>query len=214
MIKRLPLILLALLIQNGEAKTFAESCPDIQTCANAVASILGQKYIFDSEVKGKIISTSNFELTKENAELLFTKALDMNRYARVPLSQPGMFQIMSQREARDSALPLIKSDQNTAPALPENWDLVTMQYQATHKEPGVVDNIARSVRSFMPANSRIIPVAMNGQLLITDSAPNLKKIYEIIKQMDVKPNPEVSLKKNKEEMKRTIQPVPESKANE
>ena len=69
------------------------------------------------------------------------------------------------------------------------WDLYTMNYKASH--PQAVDEIARTVRSFMPANSRVIGQELSGELLVTDTAPNLKKIYEIIRSNDVKPTPEL-----------------------
>ena len=43
----------------------------------------------------------------------------------------------------------------------------------------------------MPANSRIIPVEFSGMLLVTDTAPNLKKMYDLIKDNDVKPTAEM-----------------------
>ena len=50
----------------------------------------------------------------------------------------------------------------------------------------------------MPANSRIIPEEVSGMLLVTDTAPNLKKLYELIKDLDRKPSAE--LKKHWDEM--------------
>ncbi len=174
------------------AAPFYKECPDIPTCAKAVSRLTGQSYIFDAEVKGKIFATEQLELTAENAEVLFTKALDFSNYARVLVSQNGgkpVYQIMRQRDARDSALPIITADSKTAPVLPDTWDLVTMSYQAAHPEG--VEYLARTSRSFMPANSRIIPMETSGRLLITDSVANLRKIYEIIRSNDVKISPEV-----------------------
>lgn len=66
---------------------------------------------------------------------------------------------------------------------------MTLQYQASH--PDAVEQIARLARSFMPANARIIPSELGGTLLVTDSAPNLKKLYGIIQQEDQRPTPEM-----------------------
>jgi type II secretory pathway component GspD/PulD (secretin) len=173
------------------AGSFAEQCPEIAVCAKAVGDLLGQKYIFDADVKGQVKATPNLELTKENAELLFTNALNMNGFSRVPLGA-NTYQIMRQRDARDSAIPSVTADAHTPPALPDNWDLYTMKYKATN--PDVVEDIARMTRSFMPGNSRIIPAETSGMLLITDTAANLKKVYGIIKDSDVKPTLEMKKK--------------------
>ncbi len=187
-----------LISSSAMAGTFADQCPDIASCAKAVGELLGQKYIFDGDTKGQIKATPNLELTKENAELLFTNALNMNGYSRVPLGMPHAYQIMRQRDARDSAIPTVTADAHTPPALPDNWDLYTMKYKATN--PEVVDDIARMSRSFMPANSRIIPFEASGQLLVTDTALNLKKLYGIVIDNDVKLTPEMK-KRRMEELK-------------
>lgn len=179
-------VLSSVSLGSAVAAPFHKECPDIPTCAKAVSRLTGQSYIFDADVKGKIFATDSLELTAENAEALFTKALDFANFARVPVFQSGknVYQIMRQRDARDSALPIVTADSKTAPALPDTWDLMTMSYQAANPEG--VEHLARSARSFMPANSRIIPMETSGKLLITDSSANLRKIYEILRTNDVK----------------------------
>ena len=167
----------------ARADTFESKCPDIAPCARAVGELLGQKYVFDSDVKGLYHGTQNLELTRENAELLFTNMLNAEGYARVPLGEPGHFQIMRQKEARDGPLPMVECTQDRSPNLPPTWDLLTMRYKATH--PEIVEDIARTSRSFMPANARIIPAENAGTVLVTDTAMNLKKLYAIIRDLDV-----------------------------
>lgn len=178
-----------LLLSQANAASFTEKCPDIASCAKAVSELLGQKYVFDADVKGKVEATANLELTKENAELLFTNMLNINGFSRVPAGQENTFQILRQRDARDQAIPTVTASQQDAPPLPNNWDLYTLKYKATN--PDVVENIARTSRSFMPANSRIIPEEVTGTLLVTDTAINLKKLYGIIKDLDKKPTAEM-----------------------
>lgn len=185
------------------AGTFAEQCPDIATCAKTVGELLGQKYIFDVDIKGPVQATPNLKLTRENAELLFTNALNMNGFSRVPLNEPNTYQIMRQRDARDSTIPVVKADAQTPPTLPNTWDLYTLNYKASN--PEIVDQIARFSRSFMPANARIIPVEVSGTLLVTDSAANLKKLYTLIKDNDVKPTPEMKKKWQEQEQKEEAQ---------
>jgi len=206
-----------LLFSSGLAMsgTFAEQCPDIATCAKVVGELLGQKYIFDADVKGQIKATSNLELTKSNAELLFSNALNMNGFSRVPLSSPNTFQIMRQRDARDSAIPAVTADAHTPPALPDTWDLYTMKYKATN--PELVEEIARLTRSFMPAIARVVPVEWSGMLMITDTAANLKKVYGLIKSNDVKPTPEMKKKwqeREKQAEERRLQEAQQKKSED
>ena len=75
MIKDLTLftsLLLILLAPDGlRAETFQNACPDLAACAKVVGELLGQKYVYDSDLKGSAKITPNVDLTKENAEILF-----------------------------------------------------------------------------------------------------------------------------------------------
>ena len=176
----------------AHAVSFAERCPDVATCARVVADLLNQKYLFDADLKGtpgKTLATSNLELTSSNAELLFTTMLHQNGLTRVPLGEAGTFQILRQRDARDSVLPVLEATQERAPRFPAHWDMVTLKYKATH--PEVVEQIALTTRVFMPANARIVPSELSGMLLVTASAMDAKKVYDLIRENDRKPTPEM-----------------------
>jgi type II secretory pathway component GspD/PulD (secretin) len=195
-----PLVLILLAIQipslTARAESFSEKCSEIASCATVVSQLTGQKYLFDADVKGKMMATPNVDINKDNAELLFTEMLNINGFSRVPTGEPGTYQIMRQRDARDAAIPTFTADEKNAPEFSRNFDLMTMRYKATH--PDAVEPLARAMRSFMPANSRIIPDELGGWLLVTDTAPNLKKVYTMVKDMDRKPSAE--FKRHWEEM--------------
>ncbi len=188
--------LLVLISGTASAANFTEKCPDLSACAKAVSELTGQKYIFESTLKENMVATKNLDFTAENAEILFTYALNASGYSRMKLTD-GTFSILRQRDARDQAIPYVKCDNHTAPVLPDTWDLYTMKYQATNAE--IVEHVARNSRSFMPANSRIIPDVLTGSVLITDTAPNLKKLYTIIREMDVKVTPAIKAHWEKQE---------------
>ena len=185
----LPFAFLALGAVVAEARTFAEACPDMVTCVKSTSEVTGQKYLFDAELKGSAQATANLEFTAENADLLLTKALDLNNLARVPLANPKTYVIVRQRDARDSALPIFRGDREHAPALPDTWDLVTFEYHTAHSE--VTDNMARNLRSFMPANSRIIPYEQGHVVFVTDTAANMRKVYDLLRAIDVEVTPEM-----------------------
>ena len=175
--------------EAGSSNSFAAKCSEIDKCIKAVSEITGDKYMMDADVKGKVDATENLELTPANANLLLTKALHLNGFARVPLSIPGTYQVVRSRDARDTLLPRIVASADTPPELPDTWDLVLLVFKLKH--PEVAEAMARNARSFMPANARIIPNELSGQMLITAAVPEVKNVYQIIKDMDVKPSPEM-----------------------
>jgi type II secretory pathway component GspD/PulD (secretin) len=193
--KLIPLIcgVAALGSQSALADTFNEKCPDIQTCAKVVSELLNQKYVFDTgDVKGKVTGTSNLMLSRDNAELLFTNMLYLEGFSRVPLGVPSTYQIMRQRDAKDAPIPTVEATKDREPELPAVWDMYTLRYKATN--PDAVTEIARMTRNFMPPNTRIMASELDGSLLVTDAAPNLKKLYDLIRGMDHKPTSEMKKK--------------------
>ena len=174
--------------------SFQDKCSNIDLCAKVVSEMTGQKYLYDKDVKGELFSTSNIEITSENVVTLFTMMLSTNGFTRVPV--PGTnntFQILRLRDARDANVPSVQA--SATQALPENktYDLVTMRYKLNH--PSSAESIARTLRSFMPANSRIVPME-SGYVYVTDQMQNLFKSYQMIKENDV--NVTVQAKKKKE----------------
>jgi hypothetical protein len=172
------------------ADSFGQHCLDLAPCAKFVGELLGQRYLFDSELHGKVQITGGLEPTPSNAEILFTALLHQNGFTRVPVGgEAGTFQILRERDARDSVLPVIAATQEQGPRLPAPWDMMTLKYKASN--PDAVEEIARTVRGFMPASSRVVSAELSSTLWVTASAPDLKKIYELIRENDQKPTPEM-----------------------
>lgn len=175
-------ILLSIFPITSFADAFHDKCPDIAACANAVSELLGQKYVFDKDVKGSVQATQNIEFSRENAELLFTHMLYTNGYSRVPLNQTGLYQIQKIRDAKDSNLPVLTADARTTPSLPNTWDLYTLKYKATH--PEALGEISRMIRNFMPPNTRVVSSDLSGMLLMTAASMELKKLYDMVREND------------------------------
>lgn len=169
----------------ARADSVRSTCPDLEKCAHAVASLTGAKLVYDPGLlKGAIGATENFELTKENAEVVFTQMLDQNALTRVPLAEANAYTILRQREARDSALPRFDADSKTTPDIPKTWDLGTLRYRLAH--PELAETIARTLRSFLPATSRVIPEELSGHLIVVATFPILANVLNLAQSMDVK----------------------------
>ena len=168
-------------------QAYNEACPDLNTCAKSVSTLLGQKYLVDPETQGGAVATQNLELTKDNAEILFTTALHANGYTRVPLAGvANTFRIMRERDARDSNLPHVIADSKTGPDFSNTWDLGDLVYKLSN--PEIAEHIARTLRSFLPANSRVIPDTLTGHVRLTAAWPELRRAFERIRDMDQKPS--------------------------
>ena len=172
------------------AENFSTQCPDIQTCVKAVSELTGDKYIFDAEsIKGKGNATANLELNRENAVNLFSNLLHMNGYSRVPTGEPDTFRIMRENDAKGTAVPSFTSTLTQPPKLPNNWDIVRLEYKMTHPEG--VRHLENVMRTYAPMGARIYGDELNGTILISASALELKGLYPMLQSNDQKVSAEV-----------------------
>ncbi|MBS1964025.1 MAG: hypothetical protein JST04_17565 [Bdellovibrionales bacterium] len=169
----------------ARADDLRSKCPDLEKCAHAVAELTGAKFVYDSGMlKDAIASTKNFDLTKGNADEVFTLMLNQNGFTRMPLAEANAFTILRQRDARDSALPTLVADAKTTPDFPKTWDLANLRYKLV--QPELAEHICQNIRAFMPANSRVVPDDVSGQIFLVAPYPILANALKAIQSMDVK----------------------------
>jgi type II secretory pathway component GspD/PulD (secretin) len=116
-------------------------------------------------------------LTPERAREVLLTVLYHQGYAWIHDTATDLYRVVRQRDARDQELPLITD----AKLLPDSDLLVHFVLPLENARP---EYIARHLRSFMPANSRIIPNEATRTVLITDSAQNILKLRKLVAQLD------------------------------
>jgi type II secretory pathway component GspD/PulD (secretin) len=121
-------------------------------------------------------------VSRERAQAVVLTTLYLQGYTWIHDSVIDLYRIVHQRDARDEEVPLI-TDQAQ---LPDSDLLVTYIMPIQHTP---AEYIARTMRSFMPANSRIIPDETTSSVLITDSAHNIAKLKTLVQRIDT---PEVA----------------------
>lgn len=116
-------------------------------------------------------------LNRERATAFVLTSLYLAGYTWIHDTAVDMYRVVRLRDARDQEIPVITD----AAKLPDSDLLVTYVMPIRHSPP---DFIARNLRSFMPANSRIIPDDMTRSILITDSAHNIAKLKKLVERLD------------------------------
>ena len=159
-------------------------CVDLNSCVETVSSLTGKSYLYGKDLKGTIKASSNLLIDKKNADRVLSEILNDAGYTRVPVNDKT-FRIISARDVRYTPVPQIEASKKTAPNLPDVADYFMMTY--TMKNPEVSTSITRSLRPFMSRYGRIIDFKPNGTLVVQDTALNIKRLYKLVKSMDVKP---------------------------
>lgn len=130
---------------------------------------------WEDELKGSTTLFIHRPMKPEALTELFHQVLYDNRYTAIDAPGKKGWIIRRGRDARDDVLPIYDSTN-----FPESSRIMTVIHNLKHAP---AEHIARHMRSFMPANSRIIPSF--SQILITDTGRNIKKMMEIVALLDV-----------------------------
>jgi general secretion pathway protein D len=148
---------------------------DIMDIAKTLGRLTGKNFIFDKDVKGRISIISNSPITVGDAWKAFLTALDMNGFALIPSGK--YIRIARQRDARDKQLKTYTGDYS-----PDTDALITRVFPLKYID---AEEVARTFRSFMPANSRIIPYEQTNTVIVTDTGSNIAKLNKMLEILDV-----------------------------
>jgi general secretion pathway protein D len=148
---------------------------DILDIAKTLGKLTGKNFILDKDVKGRITIISNGQITVGDAWRAFLTALDMNGFALIPSGK--FLRIARQRDARDKQLKTYTGD-----FAPDTDALITRVFPLKYLSS---EEVARNFRSFMPANSRIIPYEQTNTVIVTDTGSNIAKLQKLLELLDV-----------------------------
>ena len=148
---------------------------DILDIAKTLGKLTGKNFIYDKDVKGRVTLLSNTPITVGEAWKSFLTALDMNGFALIPSG--AFIRIARQRDARDKQLKTYTGD-----FAPDTDALITRVFPLKYL---TAEEVARNFRSFMPANSRIIPYDQTNTVIVTDTGSNIAKLNKLLEILDV-----------------------------
>jgi type II secretory pathway component GspD/PulD (secretin) len=131
--------------------------------------------IWENEVKGSVTLFLKHPLKPEEMTELVHRVLNDNGYAIVDAPAGNGWIIERMKDARDDALPVYEASE-----VPATNRLITAHYTTKYIDP---ESIARAMRSFMPPYSRILSTE-GGQILITDTGSNIRKVFSVVTRMD------------------------------
>jgi type II secretory pathway component HofQ len=151
--------------------------PDVEIIdiAKTLGKLTGKNFILDRNVKGKITIISNGPITVGDAWKAFLTALDINGFALIPSGK--YIRISRQRDARDKQLDTFVTGKS-----PDSDALITRVFPLKYIS---AEEVARTFRSFMPANSRIIPYEQTNTVIVTDTGSNINKLAKMLDFLDV-----------------------------
>ena len=164
---------------KAEAKAglirFAYKNADVNRVIEDYAKASGQKFIVDGQVKGKISIFNPGPISLEEAFNQLSIALASNSIA-ISTRDDQMYVNHARMIQRD-LIPVVTE----VPAVKPHR-MVTLVINLKHVN---ADDVNNQLRILVSREGELVPYTPNNQLIISDWTPNLHRIADIVKQIDV-----------------------------
>lgn len=161
----------------------ADTCKKLEDCIQKTEKLLDIKFFYGNDLipKGRELN-QEITLTKENAHIALSEALEALGFAKVPSLEKGKWQIINSRDIRHHGnLPVITADKKSRPAFAQGHDPVKLIYYGV---PGSsMEKIMASIEPLLSRHGRITPMR-EGVMVINDKASHLSKILPVIQSQD------------------------------
>ncbi len=149
---------------------------DINVFIKYISELTGKNFIVDRTVKGKVTVISPTRMTEKDAYQVFESVLEVHGFTTVP-SGP-IIKIVPAVEARSKSIPTVKAGAKYS----SDDKVVTRIIPMKHSDP---DELRKILTPLLSKTSNVIAHAQSGMLILTDVQSNIKRLMEIIEEIDV-----------------------------
>jgi general secretion pathway protein D len=149
---------------------------DINVFIKYISELTGKNFIIDRTVKGKVTVISPTRMTEEDAYQVFQSVLEVHGFTTVP-SGP-VIKIVPAVQARSKSIPTVKAGEKYA----SDDKIVTRIIPMKHSDP---DELKKILSPLLSKTSNVIAHSQSGMMILTDVQSNIKRLMEIIKEIDV-----------------------------
>lgn len=143
--------------------------------AKYMAQITCRNFILGEDLKGQVTIISHQQVTVGEAYEAFLSALEVAGYTTVTVGKST--KIVSSGKAANAPLKVYEGDE-----IPGTDNYIT---QIITMENVSVNEISTIVKELSGASAKVITYAPTNTLIITDAAYNIRRVYRIVKQLDV-----------------------------
>ncbi len=178
------LALLVSTISYAEEVTLNFSDADLSAVVNSVSQITGKNFIIDPRVKGKVTVISSKPLNEDEVYNVFLSILSVHGFATVPTK--NAIKIIPDAAAKQDSAPFVNS------SYPDNDQLVTQVIAVNNVN---ATQLVPILRPLVAQQGHLAAYAETNVLIVSDRASNIKRVIQIIHQVDKKTDEELEFVK-------------------
>ena len=184
-------LLLALLLLALPGAAFAQDAPpaggtmvtldfqdaEITEVIGVIAQATGKNFLYDDRVRGRVTVISPEPVTADEAYRVFESILQVKGFTTVP-SPGGILKIVPLRDAKENPLDTVTGERPT-----ENRDLFITRLIPLRFVKA--EQISETIKPLVSKEASVIAYAPTNTMIITDSASNIRRLMNIIDQVDI-----------------------------
>ncbi len=148
---------------------------DIRVFIKYVSQLTGKNFVVDKDVKGTVTVISATPVEAADAYRVFESVLDVHGYAAVESGE--VVKVVPKAGAKSRSITVRTSVGGEA-----GDRMVTQLVRLEHSDPEMV---RRLLAPLVPKNAVLTAYRPAGMLIVTDTAANVERLVEIVRQVDV-----------------------------
>jgi general secretion pathway protein D len=149
---------------------------NIEVFVKFVSELTGKNFIIDEKVKGKVTIYSPKKILLRDVYKVFLSVLEINGYATVPVGD--MIKIVPSAVAREKSV----ETRTKKDGLESDDRIVTQIITLERANP---DEVKRVLDPIVSKTSSVLSYPPAGILIITDYLSNIRRLQDIVKELDV-----------------------------
>jgi general secretion pathway protein D len=150
---------------------------DITEVISTIAKATGKNFLYDDRVRGRVTVISPEPVTVDEAYRVFESILAVKGFTTVP-APGGVLKILPLRDAKENPIETVGGERTA-----ENRDTFITRLLPLHYVKA--DQISETIKPLVSKEASVIPYGQTNTLIITDAAANIRRLTEIIAQIDV-----------------------------
>jgi len=149
---------------------------DIPILAKFISEITRKNFIVDEKVRGKVTIISPTKVTPDEAYAIFQSVLQVKGFTTVPSGR--VVKIVPSRDAKQIGLPMVYNG-----SLETTGDeFITRLVPLRHVTAA---DMVQVLQPMVSADGLVLPYPQTNSLILTDSAPNVKRLLGMLEDLDV-----------------------------
>jgi len=146
---------------------------DIRALISTVSKFTGKNFVVDPRVKAKVAVVSSKTMSEAEVYEVFLSVLQVHGYAAVPVG--SIIKIVPEVNAKQGPLPVIRGESSSGD------ELITKVITLDHVPAAQLVPI---LRPLVPQQGHLAAYNPTNTLIVTDHAANIKRLVQIIRNID------------------------------